>query len=131
MNLRAFLDQDVLVQFRGPWHMVSRIQNHDSRRLLDRGTSAEPRQVSLVQLAALRAETRRWRRSLCPSPRAASSTSGDVFFSYVGTGGREADRRRFTLTRFSAFPWCGGSPSVDIASCLCQLLVEAWAQADC
>jgi hypothetical protein len=97
MNLRSFLDQDVLVQFRGPWHMVVSDPNGQPTIAMTRTPppQRDRDKVSLVQLAS------------APPPEAPQVTplyvpfaqgrfvdiGGDVFFSYVPepTNGRRID----------------------------------------
>jgi hypothetical protein len=95
MNLRSFLDQDVLVQFRGPWHMVISDPNGQPTIALTRTPPPRDKGSNLVQLAG------------APAPEPPQVTplvvpfaqgrfvdiGGDVFFSYVPepTNGRRID----------------------------------------
>jgi hypothetical protein len=84
MNLRAFLDQDVLVQFRGPWHMVISDPNGQPTIALTQ-TPPPQRGGNLVQLAgAPPPEEPRVAPLVVPIAQGRFvDLDGEVFFTYV------------------------------------------------
>jgi hypothetical protein len=85
MNLRAFLDQDVVVQFRGPWHLIVSDPNGQPTIALTQPREPRDKGSSLVKLAgAPPQEELRVAPLVVPFAQGRFvDIGGDVFFSYV------------------------------------------------